>query len=164
MLKARYVAGAALSTLLLSSCASVITGPAPQPSAAAPSAPSTAEAAPPPLGSNPRWEAADQDSARAAARAGLDLYARPGLAQADWFAELAPLLSATAQQAYLTVPNELIPASARQDDCQLSESETAFLATAQCATNAGVYTLLLQRVDGDSPWQIARITPPEDAR
>lgn len=166
----QYAAAATLTVLLLSSCASVASPPTDQPSTTAhvSSAASTATpedaASPPPLGSDPQWEAEDQESARATARAGLDLYLRPSIAQADWFTELAPHLSATAQQVYVTVPNDQIPATARQDDCQLAESETAFLAIAACATSAGAYTLLMQREDGDSSWQIARFTPPENAQ
>ncbi|WP_159796663.1 hypothetical protein [Puerhibacterium puerhi] len=78
----------------------------------------------------------------------------------QWWAGLAPHLTAAGRQAYETVEPAWIPASA-VDDGRLSAYPDGTSAIVLVGTDIGQYRVQLIRETAEYPWQVERITPPE---
>ena len=103
------------------------------------------------------------DAARAAAAQAAETsvaaFCRPDLPEADWWAGLAPLLSAQAQIDYQHVdPANTPPATVTGPG---SPSHVAgFVAEVQVPTDLGVFSVALTRADAASPWLAEHVTLP----
>ncbi|MGY1703815.1 hypothetical protein ACI79C_04510 [Geodermatophilus sp. SYSU D00697] len=158
----RLAAAAALvASLVLGGCAAAAdpVQPAATSSAAPSPDPGDAHAALPAPPPPPTEDDASQRAALEAATAALTAFARPALDPAQWWAELAPLLSPTAAAAYEGTDPQAVPASAVTGPARPTPSVSAYLATVLFPTDAGEYAVLLAREGGDSPWLVERITP-----
>lgn len=87
-------------------------------------------------------------------------FARPTLGHDTWWAELEPQLSAQAQRDYAYVDPANVPATAVTGAASIVEESSAYLARVQVPTDAGLYVVVLSRLDGAAPWLTERITPP----
>lgn len=179
----RAVLGVAAAVTLLAGCGS---GPA------APPAPSPVTAAAPPAGpiqtgpppaaatggdaqasdlptaADPpmTWDAAAQASATAAATTAVNAWIRKDLPPAPWWAGMLPYLTVGAQADYAGTDQAQVPGSRIKRGAQaaLGDRGTAYLAVVAVPTDAGPYTVLLERgpeVGTDAEhWLASRLTPP----
>ena len=106
----------------------------------------------------PTHDAGSSDAALAQATAAVTAFARPGLDAQTWWAELAPLLSPAALEAYAGTDPAEVPASAVTGPAWPGESASNYLATVFVPTTAGDYAVLLVREGGGAPWLVERIS------
>lgn len=107
----------------------------------------------------PTWDSSSAQAAQDAAHSVMTHFTDTDLDAQAWYEALAPSLTATAQEvAYGTDPAR-IPAHLVRG-VVVTPDTSAYLATAQVATDVGDYTLQLVRSDGGSPWQVEAITAP----
>jgi hypothetical protein len=110
---------------------------------------------------NPIWDAASRAAAVAAAQTAMTAFARPALDYDTWWAELSPLLTQQAQQDYAYVDPANVPATTVTGSGELVDDDASvFVASVEIPTDAGTYTLVLTRADGQAPWLASRFTPP----
>jgi hypothetical protein len=112
-------------------------------------------------GAAPVWDDASRNEAQALAQDVMTAYARPDLAQEQWWAEFSPHLSAQAAYDYQWVDPAAIPAKAVTGPATITAEPSVYLAELTVSTDAGTYGVLLSRTDGPSAWKVERITPPE---
>lgn len=110
------------------------------------------------------WSAADRAAAIEAANAAMTAFARPSLEQDTWWAELSPLLTPQARTDYAYVQASVVPASRVIGSGTITDDSSAMVVRVDVPTDVGVYTVVLTRQDGASPWLAARFTPPEGVR
>ncbi|WP_147252108.1 hypothetical protein [Blastococcus sp. TF02-09] len=107
---------------------------------------------------HPTDDAASAASALALGTAAVTAFARPDVAPARWWAELAPLLSPAATLAYEGTDPVEVPAHRVTGPAWSGVSPSSFLATVFVPTDAGDYAVLLVREGGGAPWLVERIT------
>lgn len=109
----------------------------------------------------PEW---DSSSRRAAVKAGeqaMALFARPSLDKDTWWDEISPLMTDTARDYYAYVEPSSIPASKVTGSGELVDDTSAYLAYVDVPTDAGTFSVIMNRADADSDWKIARYVFPE---
>lgn len=109
---------------------------------------------------SPTWDAASRTAAVENAAAVMAAFARPQADERAWWAELAPLLTLSGQDAYAFVDPANVPARQVTGEPVVVDESSGWLARVQVPTDVGVYDLLLVREDGASPWLAEQITPP----
>lgn len=109
----------------------------------------------------PTWDQQSRTAAIQAAQTAMAVFARPSLEYTTWWAELSPLLTRQAQQDYAYVDPANVPATAVTGTPLVVNETSAYVANVEVPTDVGTYTLVLTRVDADSPWLASRFTPPE---
>ncbi len=87
--------------------------------------------------------------------------ARPDLSSADWWAALSPLLTSQAQQDYQYVDPANIPAHQVTGAGTIVDDSSRYAVSVDVPSDAGMYTIVLTRINGAAPWLAARFTPPE---
>lgn len=95
------------------------------------------------------------------AESAMASYARPDLPFDQWWQALAPMLSATASQAYATVSPSAIPVHAVTGRPTLPAWTTPTVARVSVSTDAGVYLVVLSRTEADPAWRVERFVAPE---
>lgn len=141
---------------------------APPPAAPAPSAGSDAGATDLPTApaAPMTWDSAAQTSAVAAATTVVNAYLRKDLAPAAWWGNLTPYLTGTAQADYAGTDLTQVPGTRVRKGAQAAPGDqgAAYLAVVAVPTDAGVYTVLLERgpeVSTDAThWLASKVTPP----
>ncbi len=108
----------------------------------------------------PSWDDRSHQSAIAAAQTVMLAYARPDLEFDEWWANLQPLLDQKATQDYAYMDPSRIVATTITGPPVITDETSAYVAYVDVPTNAGVYGLILSRVDGDSPWLASRFILP----
>jgi hypothetical protein len=132
-------------------------------STAAPGASDAGQALPTPP-PHPTDDAASDQAALEVGTAAVTAFARPDLPAEQWWAELAPLLSPAATEAYVGTDPAEVPAHAVTGPAWSGESESTFLALTFVPTDAGDYAVLMVRDGGGAPWLVERISlVPADA-
>jgi hypothetical protein len=163
----RVAAATALAAaLVLGGCAAVPERAQPEPTAASASPapePGDAHAALPAPPAPPTEDDASQQAALDAATAAVTAFARPALDPAQWWTELAPLLSPAAAVAYEGTDPQAVPASAVTGPARPTPSVSGYLSTVLVPTDAGEYAVLLVREGDGSPWLVERFTPVDPA-
>ncbi|WP_299039848.1 hypothetical protein [uncultured Pseudokineococcus sp.] len=168
---ARTRAGALLAAGVLVLGAGCSSGPSATPTISPGGAPPTAAASgpgpaddvvadDPAPAPSPTWDAAARAAALEHAGAVMTAFARPDLDEQAWWAELAPLLTLSAQDAYSAVDPAQVPPRQVTGEAVLVDETSAWLARVEVPTDVGTYRLLLVREDGTSPWLAEQITPP----
>lgn len=109
----------------------------------------------------PTWDKASRVSVVTAAEKAMRTFARPDLDQKTWWAGVQPLLTQRASRDYAYVEPSVIPASKVTGKGALELTDSAYVASVKVPTDAGVYTVMLNRDSGDAPWRVIRFTPPE---
>lgn len=109
----------------------------------------------------PEWDSASRRSAVSAGEQAMTMFARPSLDKDTWWGEISPLMTDTARQNYAYVEPSSIPANKVTGSGELVDDESAYLAYVEVPTNAGTFTVILNREDADSDWKIARYVFPE---
>lgn len=109
----------------------------------------------------PPWDADQRAAAIAAAEKALTAFARPDLSPTDWWAALSPLLTSQAQQDYQYVDPANIPAHQVTGAGQIVDESSRYAVYVDVPSDAGMYTIVLTRINGAAPWLAARFTPPE---
>jgi hypothetical protein len=110
----------------------------------------------------PVWDEVSRQDALRTAEAALSAFARPDLAQADWWEGFALFLSPTAAAGYVATDPANIPVSAVSGPGRLLEEASPFLARVQFDTDAGAHVVLLSRTDQSSPWVVEQISPVDE--
>jgi hypothetical protein len=87
-------------------------------------------------------------------------FARPGLDQPTWWAELRPLFTPSGAVAYEGTNPARVPVRSVTGPGTLVDDTSPYLARVQVPTNAGMYVVLLARSTSDAPWLVERLTPP----
>ena len=176
---------AVIAALVLAGCAGPDQGSAPTPEtetispAASTHAPATPELdryTPPPSGlidedsgetieprEVPTWDESSRREVVAAAENALRAFAQPDAGYDEWWAELEPLLTSQAAEDYAYVDPANVPVKEVAGSGALVDESSAYVGRVEVPTDAGRYTLLLNRRDAGAPWLVSRITPPEDA-
>ncbi|MDP9026944.1 MAG: hypothetical protein M3N46_05225 [Actinomycetota bacterium] len=106
----------------------------------------------------PVWDPASQLAAKEIAAAAVASFVDHHRSQKAWFAQLQPYLSFDAAQAYATVNPANVVGSRVTPNLALQPPTSVYLGTVLVPTDAGPYTVLLQRTDGASGWLVERIT------
>lgn len=126
--------------------------------AATPSVPGhTAETLPAPL-PHPVDDATSQDAALRLGADAVTAFARPDVSADQWWAELSPLLSPAAAEAYVGTDPAQVPAREVTGPASTGVSPSPFLATVFVPTDAGDYAVLMAREGGGAPWLVERIS------
>lgn len=112
----------------------------------------------------PPWGDQQRATATAAAEGALAAFARPGLSAADWWSRVAPLLTKQAQQDYQHVDPSSIPAAQVTGGGTITDETSTYVVSVGVPTDAGVYVVVMTRLNGDAPWRVARFTPPDGTR
>lgn len=110
------------------------------------------------------WSDAERAAVIEAADAAMTAFARPGLDQDTWWSELSPRLTPQARTDYAYVQASAVPATRVTGSGTITDDTSAMVAHVAVPTDVGSYTLILTRLDGASPWLVARFTPPEGVR
>jgi hypothetical protein len=111
---------------------------------------------------SPTWDEDSAATATATAITALTLYARPGLDEDAWFAELEPHLSEAAAFAYESVDPSTIEITEVYGATASAEPDgSPFLAAVQIGTEDGTCTVRLSRVGAGDPWRVERFVLPE---
>ncbi|RCV53758.1 hypothetical protein DEF23_17020 [Marinitenerispora sediminis] len=79
-----------------------------------------------------------------------------------WWEEIRGHLSPQAQMEFQETDPANIPATEVTGDGELADDSSAYLAWVDVPTDVGTYEVLLSRTEQDSPWQVERLTPPEE--
>lgn len=114
----------------------------------------------PSAGPSPTWDAAARSEAVQHARTTMAAFARAELSEEQWWSDLAPLLTLSAQDAYSAVDPANVPARQVTGDAVLTDDSSAWLARLDVPTDVGTYELLLARDGATAPWRTEAITPP----
>jgi hypothetical protein len=165
--RTRRTAAGLLAVALLAGCSATGGEPDVAPAsgtAAAPTGAGDVHASLPPAGESPVWDARATATARTAATAALETWLREDLPAEDWFRELLPHLTGTAQEAYAYTDPAAVPGEELGRQNMVQQGASPYLATVALETDAGYYVLDLQRLDGGSPWLVDRIHLPEKER
>lgn len=109
----------------------------------------------------PTWDEESRSSLLSAAERAMTAFARPSLDYDTWWAELEPLLNEQAIQDYAYVDPANIPATTVTGPSVLADESSAYVGFVDVPTDEGVYQLILNRADANSPWRLSRISPPE---
>jgi hypothetical protein len=109
----------------------------------------------------PMWDDASRESAVTAAETVLSAFAQPDLSFDQWWAQVQPLLDQKASQDYSYMDPAVIPVTEITGEGTLLDEDSAYVARVEVPTNAGSYTVIMSRVDGNAPWLTSRIIPPE---
>lgn len=109
----------------------------------------------------PSWDDNSRQSAIAAAQTVMLAYARPDLGFDEWWANLQPLLDQKATQDYAYMDPSRIVATTITGPPVITDETSAYVAYVDVPTDAGMYGLILSRVDGDSPWLTSRFILPD---
>lgn len=91
----------------------------------------------------------------------MRLFARPELSPKAWWADLEPLLSASARQDYYGVDPSQVPVTEVFGPARLVPLGTKLLAIVHVPTDAGLYAVTFSRSKEEPRWAVERITPPE---
>ncbi|RFA06764.1 hypothetical protein B7R21_18495 [Subtercola boreus] len=86
-------------------------------------------------------------------------FCRPALDRQTWISDLYPLLSQTAAVAYKTVNPARVPCAAVTGDARLRDTDGSYTTRVFVPTDAGEYSVLLNRSDVTDPWLVEQITP-----
>ena len=79
---------------------------------------------------------------------------------AVWWTTVSPLLSPTAQQAYVGTDPAEVPGSTVLGSAVVLDAGSAYLARVLVPTDAGDYEVLLSRTDAGAPWLVERFGLP----
>ncbi|WP_344203738.1 hypothetical protein [Aeromicrobium alkaliterrae] len=109
----------------------------------------------------PSWDEQSRDDATQAADRAMELYARPGVSQSTWAGELAPLMTAQAQQDYSYVDPVAIAATKVTGPATIVEEPSPQVVHVSVPTDVGTYTVLLIRQGQNEPWLVSKFTLPE---
>lgn len=107
----------------------------------------------------PTWD----EAATVAAGRSADEAVAAFLAEADdavWWTTVSPLLSPTAQQAYVGTDPAEVPGSTVFGSPVVLDAGSAYLARVHVPTDAGDYEVLLSRTEGGAPWLVERFGLP----
>lgn len=157
----RLAAPLLASLLALQACSTEPVGSAAEPvSTPTTTSPSAGDAGaallpPPPAATD---DAASDQAALTAGAAAVTAFARPDLPAEEWWAELQPLLSPAAVEAYSGTDPAEVPARAVTGPPWRGESDSPYLALTFVPTDVGDYAVLLVRDGGGAPWLVERIT------
>lgn len=108
------------------------------------------------------WSDIDRKDVIDAAETALRAFARPDVDYDEWWQRFGPLLAPDAVQAYAYVDNTTIPVDQITGGSEITDDTSAYVAVVAVPTNIGIYEVTLSRIDGDSPWLVHRLTPPQD--
>lgn len=109
----------------------------------------------------PVWNDAAGKAATRAATTAMTAFARPHLGYDSWWAALEPLMTYQAAVDYAGTDPANVPASKVTGPAVVTDATSVYLALVAVPTDVGRYTVLLVRTDGDSPWLVQRLEPPE---
>lgn len=112
----------------------------------------------PPPPPQPTDDAASARAALDVGTAAVTAFARPDLPPDRWWAQLRPLLTPAALEAYAGTDPAEVPARAVTGPAWSGESASPYLALTFVPTDAGEYAVLLVRDGGGAPWLVERIT------
>lgn len=79
---------------------------------------------------------------------------------AVWWTTVSPLLSPTAQQAYVGTDPAEVPGSTVLGSAVVLDAGSAYLARVRVPTDAGDYEVLLSRTESNTPWLVERFGLP----
>jgi hypothetical protein len=105
----------------------------------------------------PTWSDEARTNAIKAAEEGMRAFSAKTSSD-DWLENLARHLTPAARTAYSTVNPARVPATFVTGAGELVDESSAYLAVVDVPTDAGVYSVLLQRSADTEPWLIERIT------
>lgn len=93
----------------------------------------------------------------------MTLFARREVSADQWWTDLAPYLTPKATQAYKYTDPRNVPPTKITGNLTLTPASTPLVARVSVPTDAGVYLVILSRVEESPQWLADRIMPPEGA-
>lgn len=109
----------------------------------------------------PEWSDDARAAATTAATKAMAMFAKPSRTADAWWAELEPLLTASAAEDYSYVDPANVPAREVTGKARLTDEGSAYIARVVVPTDVGAYTVVLSRTAEGEPWLVERFTPPE---
>lgn len=107
----------------------------------------------------PEATGASQESALAAARTVLTVFARPQLSYPVWIAGLYPLFTQSGAAAYEDTDPKTVPVQQITGEGRVLSGSTDLALIVAVATDAGMYNISLSRPSISAPWLADRIRP-----
>lgn len=108
----------------------------------------------------PTWDGESRTTAEQTAEQAMTLFARPSADKDRWWSDLAPLLSSTAQSAYVGLHPADVPVTEVSGPGVLVDEGGVMVADVDVPTDVGTYRLLLTRDAIGTPWLVELIQPP----
>jgi hypothetical protein len=112
----------------------------------------------------PSWDTVSRAAALRAATRVMRAFARPRAPESRWWTDLEPLLSPQAQMDYAGTDPANVPVSRLSGHARVVQVPSTRVVRVQVPTDAGIYTVVLSRRDGVSPWLAEDLIPPERRR
>ncbi|WP_028471528.1 hypothetical protein [Nocardioides alkalitolerans] len=91
----------------------------------------------------------------------LELWARPQVGYAQWWADLEPLMTPAGQQAYVATDPTLVPALEILDAGTLDPQTVDTSAVVRFTTGQGVFKVRLSRTGSQAGWKVGRVYFPD---
>ncbi|WP_147280179.1 hypothetical protein [Marinitenerispora sediminis] len=113
-------------------------------------------------GEYPTWGPSDRSEAVREAETVMTAFVSNRSDEEAWWEEIRGHLSPQAQMEFQETDPANIPATEVTGDGELADDSSAYLAWVDVPTDVGTYEVLLSRTEQDSPWQVERLTPPEE--
>ena len=107
------------------------------------------------------WDEQSVKSALETATKAMELYARPHLDQETWWDDLAPMLGDQARMLYAYVEPRAVHATRVTGKAKITDDSSTLLVYVTVPTNVGDYQVMLNRIDANSPWEVALFILPE---
>ncbi|WP_156911404.1 hypothetical protein [Arsenicicoccus bolidensis] len=105
---------------------------------------------------------ADKDNAEQTALKVMRFFARRNVSAEQWWADLAPLMTVQAQQAYRDTDPRNVPPTKVTGAAKVTPSSRPQVARVSVPTDVGSYLVILGRTPQDPTWRADRILPPEN--
>lgn len=111
-------------------------------------------------GPNVTWDANSERQVKDTAAKAMGLFARPGIEETIWFAELEPLLATEYKEDAKYIDPARVPITTVTDGPSISrQAQNPMTVTASFDTNDGPWEMLLHRAGQDDPWLVNSISP-----
>lgn len=104
----------------------------------------------------------ESEGAEEAATAALSAFGNTSRSQADWWAELEPLMHPSTAPDYAIIDPQVIPPFTITGPGTLDPSSVPQAAEVIIPTNIGDYRVTVVRADAASPWLVGDFTPPAE--
>lgn len=104
----------------------------------------------------------NKETAEQIASKAMALFARRNVSADQWLADLVPLMTPQAQQAYRYTDPQNVPPTKVTGPAKLTPASKAQVARVSVPTDAGVYLVIVARTPDDPTWRVDRLMPPEN--
>jgi hypothetical protein len=109
----------------------------------------------------PVWDDAARADVVALAENVMRAFAQPDLDFDAWYSGVEPLMTQRTAEEYAFVDPVNIPVREVTGPGRIVDDKSAYLAVVEVPTDIGLYQVVVVRMDGNSPWMVERLDPPQ---